>query len=167
MYAYAYCLFCETNRCGIIADLISRNYGCRCISPQIIQRKWIKGVPNDESHDWLPGYIFLYSEEKMNPRFPISGIIRCLGNEALTGNNLQFAEMLYQKGGVMGSVSVMQEGDFCTIADPSWQGLNGKIIKLDRGRKRCCVEFDFDGITRTIWIGYDMIREGFPADHEK
>lgn len=155
---YAYCLFCETNRCGIIADLISRHFDCCCISPQIIQRKWIKGIPTEESHDWLPGYIFLYSIEKINPRFPINGIIRCLGNGELTGTDLQFAEMLYQKNGVMGNVQIIQEGNLCIIADPSWQGLNGRIIKVDRGRKRCNVEFEFDGISRTIWIGYEMIQ---------
>ncbi len=154
-----YCLFCETNRCGIIAELISRNFSCLCISPRIIQRKWVEGIPTEESHDWLPGYVFLYSEEKINPRFPINGIIRWLGNGELTGNDLEFAKMLYQRNGIIGNVSIAQEGDFCVITDPSWRELHGKIIKMDRGRKRCCVEFEFDGIVRTVWIGYEMIKQ--------
>lgn len=154
---YAYCLFCETNRCKTIADLISHNFNCLCISPQIIQRKWVEGVPTEETHDWLPGYIFLYSEEKITPRFPIDGIIRWLGKGELAGHDLQFAEMLYQRNGIIGNVFIVQEGDLCIIADPSWRDLRGKIIKMDRGRKRCCVEYEFDGIIRTIWIGYEMI----------
>ncbi len=154
---YAYCLFCDTNRCSMIADLISRNFQCRCISPRIIQRKWVKGVPTEESHSWLPGYIFLYSEEKINPHFPVGGIIRCLGNGELSGNDLQFAEMLYRRNGVLGSVSVIQEGDRCTVADPAWKEIQGKVIRMDHGRKRCCIEFRFDGIARTVWIGYEMV----------
>lgn len=154
---HAYCLFCETNRCSAIAELINCIFGYYCISPRIIQRKWVEGVPTEESHDWLPGYIFLYSEEKINPHFPVNGIIRWLGNGELTGNDLQFAEMLYQRSGIIGTVSIAQEGDFCVIADPSWHDLHGRIVKIDRGRKRCCVEFEFDGIVRTVWIGYEMI----------
>lgn len=155
---YAYCLFCETNRCSAIADLISRNFHCYCLSPQIIQRKWVKGIPTEESHDWLPGYIFLYSEEKIHPQFPISGIIRCLGNGELAGNDLKFAEMLYQRNGVMGMIALIQEGDRCIVADPAWHDVQGKVVKIDSERKRCCVEFLFDEIKRTIWVGYEMIR---------
>lgn len=154
---YAYCLFCETNRCNTIADLISHSFDCRCISPKVIQRKWVAGVPTEESYDWLPGYIFLYSEERIIPHFPISGIIRWLGNGELTGNDFLFAEMLYQMNGIIGNVSIAQEGNVCIVADPSWQGIYGRIIKMDRGRKRCCIEFEFDGIIRTVWIGYEMI----------
>ena len=154
---YAYCFFCETQRCQVIAELIRKNYGYTCFAPQIIQRKWIKGLPNEELHDWLPGYIFVYSDEKINPRFPVNGIIRCLGNEELHGQDREFAEMLYQKNGVIGSVALVQEGDRCFVADPSWQGMQGTVIKMDRGRRRCCLEFVFDDIRRTIWVGYELL----------
>ncbi len=155
---YTYCFFCETQRCKVIAELIHRNYGYTCISPQLIQRKWIKGVPTEEAHDWLPGYVFVYSEEKINPRFVIDGIIRCLGNEELHGADREFAEMLHHKNGIIGSVSLVQEGDRCFVADPSWQGMRGTVIKMDRGRRRCCLEFTFDEVRRTIWVGYEMLK---------
>ena len=53
---YAYCFFCETQRCKKISELIRKNYDYTCFAPQIIQRKWVKGVPTEEMHDWLPGY---------------------------------------------------------------------------------------------------------------
>ena len=154
---YAYCFFCETQRCKVIAEQIRKNYGHICFAPQIIQRKWIKGVPTEESHDWLPGYVFVYSPERISIRFPIDGIIRCLGNEELHGQDLEFAGMLYQKNGVIGSVSLVQEGDRCLVADPSWQGMQGTVIKMDRGRRRCCLEFTFDEVRRTIWVGYELL----------
>ena len=154
---HAYCLHCETQRCGTVAELIRRNYGYYSFSPQIIQRKWVKGIPTEEKHDWLPGYVFVYTDEPIHPRFDIDGIIRCLGKGELTGQDLLFAEMLYQKKGVMGSIALIQAGDQCIITDPSWDNLQGRVIKMDRGRKRCCVEFEFDGVRRTIWVGFDML----------
>ncbi|QTE67385.1 hypothetical protein JNO48_09230 [Clostridiales bacterium] len=157
MQVYAYCFFCETQRCKVIAELIRMNYGYICFAPQIIQRKWMKGIPTEEAHDWLPGYIFIYSDEKINPRFAIDGIIRCLGNEELHGRDREFAEMLYQQNGIIGNAPLVQEGDLCILSDPSWQGMHGTVIKMDRGRKRCCIEFEFDGIARTIWVGYNLL----------
>ena len=164
---FVYCFFCETQRCKMIAELIRRSYGFSCFAPQIIQRKWIKGVSTEDTHDWLPGYVFVYSSEKINPRFTIDGIIRCLGNEELHGQDLKFAEMLYRKNGIIGSVPLVQEGERCLLSDPSWQGMHGIVIKMDRGRKRCCIQFEFDGIIRTIWVGYELVESDKSIDREE
>lgn len=144
--------------------MIYRNYGYTCFAPQIIQRKWIKGVSTEERHDWLPGYVFVYSPEKINSHFAIDGIIRCLGKAELHGQDLEFAEMLYMKEGIIGNVPLIQEGEHCIVADPSWQGMHGIVIKIDRGRKRCCIKFEFDGVARTIWVGYNLINSEKQAD---
>ena len=154
---HAYCLFCETQRCRQIAEIIRKEYGLICFAPTIIQRKWIKGIPTEEIHDWLPGYLFLYSDEPVSQHLRINGIIRVLGNGELAGQDLKFAEMVYSRGGTMGIAPLIQEGDQCRIADPAWQELQGQVVKMDFGRKRCCVEFVFDGIARTVWLGYDII----------
>ncbi len=153
---YAYCLFCETQRCRMIADYISRNYGYQCISPKIIQRKWIKGIPTEEAHDWLPGYLFVYVQERITPRFNVGGIIRCLGNQELCGQDLAFAEMIRQRKGVIGNVILVYKGARCRINDPAWDGIPGRVIKMDRGRQRCCVQFEFDGTTHTVWVGFEI-----------
>lgn len=153
---YAYCLFCKTQRCKPIAEYISRNYGYLCISPQIIQKKWVKGTPEEERHDWLPGYLFLYTQEPIEPKFDISGIIRCLGNKELSGQDFRFAEMILQRKGIIGCIPLIQEGARCRINDPAWNGIHGRIIKLDRGRQRCCVEFEFDDVVHTVWTGYEI-----------
>ncbi len=155
---HAYCLFCETQRCELIAAYIEKTTAYRCISPRIIQRKWIKGTAREENHAWLPGYIFVYSEEPIIPRFDVSGIIRCIGGGELTGSDFAFADMLYQQNGIIGTIRLAQVGDRCRVADPIWENMQGTIIKLDRGRKRCCVEFEFDQIRRTVWVGYDLVK---------
>ena len=53
---------------------------------------------------------------------------------------------------------LLQDGARCFVADPSWQGMQGTVIKMDRGRRRCCLEFVFDEVRRTIWVGYEMLQ---------
>ena len=158
MRMYAYCLFCETQKCKTIASIIEHKYGIRSISPEIIQRKWTKGVCEEKRHDWLPGYVFLYSEEPINDPIRVPGIIRRLGDGELQNEDQAFAHMLYDHNGVMGTIHLVEEGQYCTVQDPLWQKMEGKVIKIDRGRKRCCVEFIFDNTRRTVWLGYDLIK---------
>ena len=154
---FAYCLFCETQKCERIAQIIQSVYGIRCISPRIMQRKWVKGQCLEESHQWLPGYVFLYSEEPMVPSFPVPGIIRWLEHSELKGQDYTFADTLYRQNGVMGTVQLIEIGDRCKIADPVWENMSGTIIKVDRNRKRCCIAFEFDKTKRNVWVGYELV----------
>lgn len=161
---YAYCLFCDTLRCRTIATELSRIPGCICICPQIIQYKWVQGRPTEEIHDWLPGYLFLYTEEETDLyliRQKVSGIIRYLGEAEthfqLNGEDLRFATMLRENGGVLGKVTLAEIGDRVHVKDPVWENLHGTVVKLDRHRKRCCVSFPFDGKERNVWVGYEMV----------
>ena len=155
---HAYCLFCETQKCERIAQTIQSRYGIRSISPRVIQRKWVKGQCLEEAHQWLPGYIFLYTEEPMVPFFPVPGIIRWLEEKELTGQDLLFAETILRQDGVMGTVRLAQVGDRCQIADPAWENVRGTIVKIDRSRKRCCLEFEFAGVKRSVWVGYELVK---------
>ena len=157
---YAYCLFCNTVRRGELAAAIRWMLGIEVIAPKIVQKKWIKGKATEDIHDYLPGYLFLYTEEPIAPRLNISGIIRFLGNGELANADLAFAVMLYQRNGILGTVQLFEEGDRCFLADPSWEHVQGTILKMDRGRKRCCVEFEFDHVKRSVWVGYELIRNG-------
>ncbi len=156
----AYCLFCETQRCRLISELIERVYGIHCISPEIVQRKWVRGVAEEIRHQLLPGYVFLYSDKPLSNPIRISGVIRRLGDREgmLSGENLAFARMLYEHNGVLGTIQLTEVGQLCMVTDPLWQKMRGKVIKIDRGRKRCCVEFTFDNVQRTVWLGYDLVR---------
>lgn len=153
---HAYCLFCETQKCATIAALIERTIGIRCIFPQIIQRKWIKGQCTEKKHSWLPGYIFLYSEEPITESLHFPGVIRLLGNGELQSEDLLFANMLYEHNGTLGTIELIEVGQHCEIIDSLWQRMEGKVIKIDRERRRCCVEFLFDQIRRTVWLGYEI-----------
>lgn len=155
---HAYCLFCETQKCDAVAHIIQNTYGIRCISPKIIQRKWVKGKCLEECHHWLPGYVFLYSEEPIHPDFRVDGVIRWLEYAELQGHDFDFAQTLYQQNGVMGTIRLVEVGDRCEVSDPNWEGIHGIVTKVDRSRKRCCVAFTFANIQRSVWVGYDLVK---------
>ena len=161
---HCYCLFCETQRCRRIAFLIEKVHGIRTISPIIMQREWKKDHYHEVPRNWLPGYIFLYSERELIPYFDFLGIIRWVGKGELEGTDLAFAEVLHAQGGIMGTIRLAEEGDRCVVNDPLWEKMQGTIVKLDRGRKRCCIAFDFDNQHRTVWVGYDLVK---PVEEQK
>ena len=166
MKPYAYCLFCETQKCASVAATIEKDFGYRCIFPRIIQRKWVRGACVEEIHSWLPGYVFLYSDEPVHPFYGVNGIIRWLGGGELKGPDYSFAEMLFLQDGVFGTVSLVEEGDRCRLNDPVWEKLSGTVTKVDRGRRRCCIAFDFADVHRTVWVGYDLIeRDVLPEEN--
>ena len=164
---HCYCLFCETQRCRRIAYLIEKVHGIRTISPIIMQREWKNDRYHEVPRNWLPGYIFLYSEEELIPHFDFQGIIRWVGRGELEGTDLAFAEALHEQGGIMGAIQLAEEGDRCVVNDPLWEKMQGTIVKLDRGRKRCCVAFDFDDQHRTVWVGYDLVKRAEPGDEKQ
>ena len=155
---HAYCLFCETQKCATVALLVERKYNVRCISPVIIQRKWVKGNCEEKQHKWLPGYVFLYTDIPIKEKFWIPGIIRWLGDGELRHEDKSFAQMIFDNDGVLGTLKLAEVGDRCVIDNPLWQNMEGRVVKVDRGRKRCCVEFLFDGVKRSVWLGYEMVR---------
>ena len=81
-----------------------------------------------------------------------------LGNGELQNEDKAFADMLFDHDGVMGTIQLVEVGQHCTVDDLLWKKMEGKVIKIDRGRKRCCIEFSFDNIKRTVWLGYEMIK---------
>ena len=60
---YVYCMFCETQRCKVIAKLMEIRGAMRSFSPQIVRRQRKKGQNLEKQFDLLPGYVFVYSEQ--------------------------------------------------------------------------------------------------------
>ena len=80
-----------------------------------------------------------------------------LGDGELKNEDLAFANMLYNHDGIMGTIHLTEIGQYCTVDDPLWQKMECKVIKIDRERRRCCIEFVFDNNRHTVWLGYDIV----------
>lgn len=162
----SYCLFCNTSRCDRISALLVQQIACEAYSPKIVQRKWIKGKCYEVINDYLPGYVFLFSEDPLGDLqkvYSVDGVIRFLGNKKegfqLQGEDRQFSQMIYDNHGVIGIMKAYQEGDRIKLLDSSFAGLAGEIIKVDRrkGRAQVCIHFDKKDFL--IWVGYDLIEK--------
>ena len=161
----AYCLFCQTQRCQIIAALLELREGVlRAFSPQIVKRQRKKGVNLEKHYDLLPGYVFLFAQEPLN--LPgvcrgINGIIRRIGNAdhgwQLTDGDLDFALNLQKRDGLVGQITLFKEGDKVTLSDPLFNGCEGRITQIDQRKQRARGDYKFAGMACFTWIACDLI----------
>ena len=155
----AYCLFCQTQKAGEVAMILEKRGIYRAFSPSIIKRQRIQGENHDMVYDLLPGYVFVYSTERINTTRDfrgITGIIRRLGEPQngflLENTDRDFALELYRKKGVVSEITVFKEGDQVCIEDPLFKGCNGKITRMDYKKQRARVEFEFAGEQCSTWV---------------
>ena len=135
---YAYCMFCLTQRCKVIAKLMEIRGAFRSFSPQIVRKQRKKGVNKEVLFDLLPGYVFVFSEERMLDYalfFGMDGVIRRVGKQEngyeLAGSDLDFAMKLFEKDGLVGSMKACRIGDEVTLEEPLFNGCQGRIRQSD------------------------------------
>lgn len=164
MDMYTYCLFCETGKCDHVARAIMQKVSCRAIAPKQVQHTWSKGKTVDIVHDLLPGYVFVYTEDEpldIALLRSVQGIIRCLSSQdkqyELTGGDEQFALMLLQKDGVIGKTKVYEEGQMIRICQGVFEGVETKILKVNRRNMRMQIEIPFAGRPVRTWVEYEIV----------
>ena len=159
-----YCLFCQTAKCSTIARNAMQKFNCRAIVPKQIQHTWVNGKIADVEHDLLPGYVFLYFEKcslDVSAANMIQGVIRCLTsvNEKyeLGGNDEQFALMLLKKNGVIGKIKVYEEGQMIRICKGIYEGVETRILKVDRHKSRMQIELPFANMAVKTWVEFEVV----------
>lgn len=163
-YQAAYCLSCMTGRETSVVRMLHTLHFGRAYFPKRIKRMLIKGSWYDEQVALLPGYVFLYTAQKLESYYEIKaidGVIRLLtyGNDEaeLTGADLDFAALILKKQGLFGPVRARQIGDKVQIVDELFSGMQGIIRKMDRRRKVFQLEISLEGQKKNVWLPYQMI----------
>ena len=161
---FIYCLFCATEKCAHIARTASELFECRAISPRQVQHTWFKGKMIDRENDLLPGYVFLFFQDRVQNTVifrSMNGVIRCLSDTSnqfeLTGADAQFAMMLYQKNGVIGKTCVYREGQRIHVCKGAFEGLETKILKVNRRNSRILIEIPFAMRPVKTWVEYEIV----------
>lgn len=176
---YAYCLFCVPQRCKVIAKLMEVRGVDRAFAPQIIRKQRKQGVNVKHQYDLLPGYVFLFSEERLTDYrlfCGMDGVLRRVGKTEdgyeLAGPDFDFAMRLLEKDGLVGGMTACRLGDEVTLEDPLFNGCEGKVVSIDYRKERAQVAFVFDHAQREIWVSLDEVKhlknpgeEALPCPH--
>ena len=159
---YIYCIFCETQRCTRIAEVLEACGFDRAFSPKLLRRIRKKGQNLEVVVDLLPGYVFAYSEEEAPGLAPyrwIDGIIREAGRQDerydLAGDDRAFAEQLLAKDGYIGSLALMDTPEGPVLNDPLFSTVDGRITAVDRRKGRARVDYRFNGKSFHTWIAIE------------
>ena len=96
----------------------------------------------------------------------MEGVGRYLGERddgyQLQGEDRSFAEMLYAHDGTIGIMKAYKEGDRVKLARDMLGDFEGEIIRLDRRKGRAQLQYNFDGNSYKVWVGYELIEDGKP-----
>ncbi len=164
------CLFCQS---GMEAKLVSyiafRGYG-KAIFPQKKQSQLHKKAHKGEtdSAPLMMGYVFFYVEDDIETWWTDlqkrEELIRVLhyGDEEepwLVGQDLSFAQWIWNQNGIIEKVAVMQVGDRIKIVDSAFRDMNGQICKVDRRKQTCQIELDGNSMIKHLWLPYDIIEK--------
>ena len=161
-----YCLFCETAKCELVVKRVVRGLGCAALSPKQIQHTWHGGKMVDIARDLLPGYVFVYAErEPLDVRRVqgIEGVIRCLCTTdkqyELTGSDEKFALMLLHKNGVIGKTKVYEEGQRIRVCEGVYEGVETRILKVNRQKSRMQIEIPFANMPVRTWVEFEIVED--------
>ena len=134
---YAYCLFCRTQRCSRIAQLLEIRGVDRAFSPKILSKQRKQGQNYDRERDLLPGYVFIFSGERLvdyETFAGIDGVIRRVGRTEtgyeLEGADREFAFGLLEKDGKVGALKMVKVGEVyaaCTVEKGCRLKLNADV----------------------------------------
>ena len=138
----------------------------RAFSPKILSKYRKEGRNMDRERDLLPGYVFLFSEERIidyEMFAGIDGVIRRVGRTEsgyeLEGADRDFAFGLLEQDGKVGALQVVAVGEPVRLEDTLFDGSEGVITKIDYRKERARVDFRFEGNACHTWVAIDGLRK--------
>ena len=163
---YAYCIYCKTGSEKNVAESLSAmDETYISIAPTRILQEKRKGKWQQKDKILFPGYVFLYSEEQIEPeqikRTP--GLYKILNYDAefkeLQGSDYEYSMWIYKHQGCIETLKVLTIGRTVKVIDGPLSDGFGTIVKLDKHKRRVWVEFEFAGQLRTVTLSAECIEE--------
>lgn len=158
------CLFCVTGKEESVAHTVHRNGWGRAIFAKRAALVRTNGQWTEISKPLLPGYVFVYSDEKqvqVHQLEAINHVIRVLsyesGHDELTEQDLKFADWIWCNDGWINPMKAVQVGDWIEITDGIFKQLHGTIVRMDRRKRNFLVSLDGAGVLRQIWMTYEIV----------
>jgi len=160
---YVYVVLTHEERQYSIANKIPNFFPCKAMNPILVKRKWVDGEFQVVKRPLMPGYIFLFANEQMDPTLVhrLSGVLRVLqyGDKvyALTGYDEQLARWLARYEGTIGFSKVLRVGGRIQVVQGPMKDELCRIKDVDQ-RKRCAkVELQFCGAGFFVWMDFEWV----------
>ena len=161
---YCYCVFCRTGAESAVAQAISQNDPeLTAIAPHRILSERRQGQWVDRQFALLPGYVFLYVEREMpvKQKAKAQDLYKILeyehGVAQLIGPDEAYAHWVYRHHGQIRPSRLLVDGDQVIAIEGPLKDCTGKIVRLDRHKRRAWVEFEFDKEKRTVSLSAEWI----------
>jgi transcriptional antiterminator NusG len=148
---------------SIASNINSIDDSINAIAPVRVLSQKRKGIWEQREQILLPGYIFVFSEDKIgvNLRSKVSNIYKVLqyqtGFRELGGADYEYSMWIYRNRGNITPSKVLEEGSSIRVVEGPLADGFGTIIKLDKHKRRVWIEFEFDGQKRVISLSAECI----------
>jgi len=160
---YVYVVLAQAVKQHIVAHEIPKFFPCKAINPIVIKRKWTGSTYKEITYSLMPGYIFLFSNERMEPRKvrTLDGVLKVLqyddGAYALTAEDERLARWLALYDGTIGVSQAVRAGDRIQVVQGPLKDNIGRVTKVDKRRQRAKVEFQFNDTVFSAWMDFDWV----------
>jgi transcription termination/antitermination protein NusG len=162
----AYCAFCRTTLEEKAAMQINRLYGgagIEAVAPVRILKERRRGVVSQVRKPLLPGYVLIYSNERLQPSRmrTVENVLRLLcypgGEYELKGDDLAYANFVYGNRGVIGISNILCQGKEAKVLSGPLEDCQGIIVRLDQRKQRVWMRVRFDGVEREISLSANIL----------
>ena len=160
---FVYAVFAQAMKQQYVTHELPKFFPCKAINPVLIKRKWIGRECKEITYSLMPGYIFLFSNERMNPGRlrKLDGILSVLkyddGAYALTEKDEKLARWLLKYDGTIGLSKAIREGDHIQIVQGPLKDNIGSITRVDKHRKRAKIELQFNEVVWPVWMDFEFV----------
>ncbi|GHU66163.1 hypothetical protein FACS1894184_03480 [Clostridia bacterium] len=158
---FVYCLQVMANRQNAIAVESPNFFPCKAISPLVVHRIWTKNGIEKRQRLLIPGYVFVFSDEAMNPKkfIDVSGVVRVLeygyGEYALADEDERLARWLLKYDGTIGLSKAVNVGSRIVATEGPLRDYVGRVGRIDKSRRRAQVVFSFVNTAWKSWLDFD------------
>ena len=166
-YEFVYCVSCDAGSEGVLRNDLLRQLPNTGVLFPVVDREELKsGIWAVKTRPLIPGYVFIYSEEPIEPHafYRCERVTHLLGyleqthrEHALSGSDLDFARWVLSHDGHIGVSRAMLVGDKTTIIDGPLKRYEGEILKIDRRRRSALVAVSVGEMTKNIWLSFHWI----------
>jgi transcription antitermination factor NusG len=159
---YVYCIYCQPQKQVLIARQIPKFFNCKAFNPIIIKRLWTGKQYRNQTYSLMPGYVFLFSSERIDPFVVrrLEGVEKIMqygnGDYALSEEDERLARWLLRYDGTIGLSRAVKVGDRVHVVQGPLSDFAGTIIRMDLRRKRALINLSLHNNVWPTWMDYDF-----------